>query len=107
MFQDEKTLNTIHANPDCSVSSGSLKTCDIIPKFLCVIRDTPEYVQLLNVIPCYTHGDNNAEWWSSEDAEAIQSQLIDVLDSYAPSGYYFGIHPGDGADFGFWKTEEE
>lgn len=107
MFQDEKTLNTIHANPDCSVSSGSLKTCDIIPKFLCVIRDTPEYVQLLNVIPCYTQGDNNAEWWRFEDAEAIQSQLIDVLDSYAPSGYYFGIHPGDGADFGFWKTEEE
>lgn len=107
MFQDEKTLNTIHANLDCSVSSGSLKTCDIIPMFLEVIRDTPEYVQLLGVIPSHALAENDVEWWDSEDAEAIRSRLFDVLNPYAPDGYYFGAHPGDGADFGFWKLMED
>ena len=33
--------------------------------------------------------------------------LADDLEALAPDGYYFGAHPGDGSDFGFWKLEEE
>ena len=32
--------------------------------------------------------------------------LADDLEALAPDGYYFGAHPGDGSDFGFWKCEE-
>lgn len=42
----------------------------------------------------------------SGDAEAEVDALIDRLNNYAPDGYYFGAHWGDGADFGYWPVEE-
>lgn len=32
--------------------------------------------------------------------------LISELNAIAPDGYYFGAHPDDGADFGFWPISE-
>ena len=52
MFTDEKTLNTIHADVDASVSHGTMRPQDLIPRFMGVIRNTPEYVHLMNIVPC-------------------------------------------------------
>lgn len=37
----------------------------------------------------------------------VVASLLDLLNEYAPSGYYFGAHWGDGSDFGWWPLEEE
>ena len=73
MFTDERTLNVIHADLDCTVINGTLRACDLVPAFLDVIKDTPEYQQImmsnaeyLNVIYDPTAGDND-ERWESED----------------------------------------
>lgn len=112
MFTDEKTLNVIHADLDCTVIHGTFRNCDLIPAFLDVIQDTPEYLQIcvgnnsnLQVIfdPSATEWD---ERWETADCDAMRIELEDLCDMYAPDGYYFGAHIGDGSDFGYWKCEE-
>lgn len=106
MFIDEKTLNRIHANLGESVSHATMRCQDLIPAFMDVLRDIPEYVQLMAVIPDYASDDKNSDWWNSEDATMLLESLFDTLDLYAPDGYYFGAHPGDGSDYGYWKQTE-
>lgn len=41
----------------------------------------------------------------SEDAAELVEELATALERFAPSYTYFGAHPGDGSDFGFWVDE--
>lgn len=97
---------------DKSLSHGTLRNYDLINCFLDLIENTPEYEQMLAspgspVHPAQSRlGDERDPWWGSEEACDFLSMLFDVLDVYAPKTYYFGAHPGDGSDFGYWKLEE-
>lgn len=42
----------------------------------------------------------------SDHAADILDELFTVLDAAAPEGFYFGAYVGDGADFGFWPSED-
>lgn len=107
MFIDEKTQNRIHAIPGESVSHGTMRTQDLIPVFMGVIRDTPEYVQMMNTIPALVVENKEADWWNSDEAVVLLESLFDTLDTYAPDNYYFGAHPGDGSDYGYWEIEPQ
>lgn len=69
-----------------------------------VIQETPEYVQLMCLVPSYAYEDKASEWWYGEDAISLLESLFGTLDNYAPEDYCFGAHPGDGSDYGYWKT---
>lgn len=45
-------------------------------------------------------------YWQSADAQWDIEGLFDALNDLAPEGTYFGAHPGDGADYGYWPVEE-
>lgn len=96
---------------DKSLSHGTLRNYDLITCFLDIIDETPEYMQMLAspgspLHPaCSRIDDESDEWWESEDAKCLLEELFFVLDVYAPEGYYFGAHPGDGSDFGYWLIE--
>ena len=90
-------------------SHGTMRTCDLIPCFLDALRDiAPDaYAQCLHAVPAYVHDDGDASpWWDSDDAAALLESLFDTLDEHAPEGFYFGAHPGDGSDYGYWENDQ-
>ena len=109
MFIDEKTQVEILADLNRSLIHGTLRACDLIPAFLGAIENTPEYTQIaqtndwnLKVIFDPSADDNDERWESEEMSYLLNEELFDILNNYAPEGYYFGAHPGNGSDFGFW-----
>lgn len=108
MFIHEHTQRRIHATPGETVSRATLRPQDLLPAFLSVLRETPEYVQITQALPAHIWEDEEAEYWSSEECSyLLNEEIFNLLQHYAPEGYYFGSHPGDGSDFAYWKIEEE
>ncbi len=94
-----------------SFSHGTLRPQDLIPALLDALAQVhPEaYAQLMlapfGPVPAHAQEDDGAAWWTDEAPHTVES-LIDALNEVAPDGYYFGAHPGDGSDFGFWPDLE-
>lgn len=109
MFIDEKTQVEILADLNKSIIHGTYRACDLIPAFLEVIKNTPEYAQIvqtndsnLKVIFDPSANDKDERWESDDMYYFLNEDLFDILNEYAPGGYCFGAHPGDDSDFGFW-----
>lgn len=96
-----------------SVSHGTLRNCDLIPRFMSLLAEVAParyagYIaQPFAAPPAYvTEAGDDHEWWTSEEAHNMCNNLFDELDDEAPEGCYFGAHPGDGSDFGFWEHSD-
>lgn len=93
------------------VSSGTMRPEDLIPAFL------DELAYQLKHGPSLTREQRKdayavlndrrgAEFWDDADAvDETLERLFEVLDYFAGPGFYFGAHPGDGADYGYWLSE--
>lgn len=90
---------------DRSVSSGTLKSEDLIPKFLGVLKTYGK-----DKYDKYIKENPEVEDWENLDEETmgwVVDELTDLLNEIAPDGCYFGASEGDGADFGFWSMSNE
>jgi len=115
-------------------STATLRSVDLLPRFanyLSIALDTVEvrfensgealqpfqekYVSdcrhfIADAVEFHeTHGDDYGTEYPmefQEEAQSIIQDLIDGLTHIAPENHYFGSHPGDGADFGFWECED-
>lgn len=92
-----------------SISSGTMRAEDLIPAFTWELNyqfkrqprsfKRAEYRKLINEA-------NRLTDYDSEEADEILQNLFDKLEHFAPPYGYFGAHPGDGADYGFWLSED-
>ena len=91
-----------------SISHGTMRPQDVLPALLDALaeRDGDAYAQCMNLIPAHASEDDDAAWWTEEAPDHIET-LFDALNDCAPSGLYFGAHPGDGSDYGFWMSEND
>ena len=74
-----------------------------------VIEIAEEYNEILERAEACNYHSCGKDITSEKDAEALSrlvESLFNILDSIAPDGTYFGAHPGDGSDFGFWPYED-
>lgn len=106
MIADEKTLNKLYAD-----TGTVLFTLDDKPeaarKMMEAIKDTPEYLQLMNLLPSHAQDDPKADWWQTEDADHLVAELLHVLGLYTPDGFTFGPVSGRTYGFGYGNTEDE
>ena len=96
-----------------SISHGTLRPQDLLPAFLDAVEEyAPDHYTAimcapLSFIPAYVEDEgDDSDWWDSEEAGWKLEELSDILNEHAPEGCYFGAHPGDGSDFGFWQCDE-
>lgn len=116
-------------------SYGTLRSADLLPRlanYLSIALDTIEvrfenaglaYADFQqNLLSEYRHlvaeavefHELNADGYGSAyvdsvemDAQEIIVSLFDALDQLSPENQYFGSHPGDGSDFGYWESYPE
>ena len=81
-----------------SISTGTLKIDDLLEATATTLNN------LGSTVTTDTHT------WEYDD-EMLLSIYMEALNELCPPLVYFGTHPGDGADFGFWpdmdRLEEE
>jgi hypothetical protein len=89
-----------------SVSNGTMLESDLIPTFCYELRNQrPCKREHLNLVREIEARQQSEGYYESEDAGFDLESLFDALDAYTAPYFYFGSHPGDGADYGFWLSE--
>lgn len=96
-----------------SVSSATMRSEDLIPAFQSMLEelaaasgDTSDLRFCEEINEHYDAAENASEdYYSTEEADYDLEELFDRLGEYAPPGTFFGGHPGDPADYGFWIYE--
>lgn len=88
-----------------SISSGTLRSEDLVPAFAAEIKRLRGALPLAlsREVRAFNAGKYDTDHGC--DVELV-NELCDALQEYAPDYGYFGAHPGDGADFGFWLSED-
>lgn len=87
---------------DYEISSGTLKPQDIVEAVhdFAVFEKLPEIVSLCEEWLGAFSADEN-----SPELGFIMDDIFVEMNEVAEDDYYFGTHEGDGALFGFWKSE--
>jgi hypothetical protein len=115
-----------------SVSSATMRPADLIPRFFDVLDELrPDRAAMLRGEYGVTSETDFERWcdpnvdpgvydrqdlYDLKDEKAVERRHFEVdwllgdlfnwLDECAPENHYFGSHPGDGADYGFWESED-
>lgn len=85
-----------------SVSSATMRNEDLIPEFTSELRRLGHRSKELTRIE---KAMGVPGYFETEDAYNDLEWLFDALGEHALPYMYFGAHPGDGSDYGFWISD--
>lgn len=95
-----------HNNNIGSISSETMRLEDLIPAFLYDLEHqnklTIAHKKLAKEISARMAAD---DYHDLEDAACDLEELGEALQEYCMPYFWFGAHPGDGADYGYWLSE--
>jgi hypothetical protein len=102
----DQTMNTTFAPTPLkgdpgTLIHGTLRSEDLIPAFLAECDRLNITLSTTERLAAELHAFGDSE----QDSETID-RLVDLLNLAPPFGHFFGSHPDDGSDFGYWLTEE-
>lgn len=106
MITDEKTQNKLYADTEDVLFTMDDKA-DAVHKMLEIIRDTPEYLQIMNCLPTHAQEDPKADWWRTKEADYMMADLLHILAIYTPEGFIFGPVYRRTHGFGYGNMEYE
>jgi len=100
-----------------SISHGTMRPIDLIPTFMNILKkEAPQraqeilqnYPDLDEALTALEGGVEDEAYFDSEEAvEVLNNEIWDAMQEIAPEGHYFGSHPGDGSDYGYWPSDDE
>lgn len=84
-----------------SISTGTLRTKDLLHAFRNALSRVG-YNTHLELITEACIVIENENWEGEQALELVNDRLSAAINELCPPFVYFGAHPDDGADFGFW-----
>ena len=95
--------------PMGSISSGTMRKEDLIPAFVDELeyqagKDDKYHIALCERI---NEAMENDGYFDGEDSYFDLEELFDALNEYSAPYFYFGAHPGDGSDYGWWLAIDD
>ena len=100
-----------------TVVEGTMQAQDVLPAIMDVlVEHHPEaHQEIVGIVygefnTTYTElrGQPRHPAWETEFMGWLLNEVAwEAMNDIAPKGYYFGAHPGDGADHGFWQLTKE
>lgn len=97
-----------------TISHGTMRYVDLIPTFVEYLRAYDATHDVLTddenerIIRAVSNYDNDLDLMERHGGSVtyLLDALFDAMNDLAPDGYYFGAHPGDGSDYGFWAVDD-
>ncbi len=93
-----------------SVSHATMRAEDLIPRFISELQSQkPLHRAHRKLIRQIERDMKHSDYWT-QDSDGYGAcydldDLFNALNDYAPTYFYFGAHPGDGSDYGYWLDE--
>lgn len=93
-----------------SVSSGTMRKEDLIPSFLWEanrLRLTKDERKAVRKIQSRINRVSESDaYWQDEVSDFDLEELFDILNNHSLPHFFFGAHEGDGADYGYWLSDD-
>jgi hypothetical protein len=82
-----------------------MRSEDLIPVFVTTLKQLDHRKEYTGVIEEGKEIIEKEKWNDDTTIDYLYEDLWNALDSFSLPYTYFGVHPGNGSDYGFWVYE--